>query len=475
MTPETYVAQDATGLAQGIRDGAFDRAEVLAAARARADALEPTLNVFVERFDAPDADPDAQGPFAGVPFAIKDLVLHTGHTRIEYGSRLAAGVTIPYDTELMRRFRAAGLVTIGRTTTPEFGYCPTTESVFSGPTRNPWDTSRSPGGSSGGSAAAVAAGIVPVAHANDGGGSIRIPAAACGLVGLKPTRGRTPAGPDYFDPLCGLGIEFALSRSVRDTAALLDAVAGPMPGDGYVIPPPVRRYVDELGRDPGRLRIAFSTTTFAGAPVAPELAAAVTDLAHRLERLGFDVFEGAPTFDHGAYLDATHDIWTTFVAQAVDGIAAVTGRTPGPGNLEATTLACAAYGRTRSAGDLLAAFDTRNRVSRDVATFFEGADLLLTPTVSRLPPPLGEIDADDASLDARGWTERVFDFAAFTGLFNFTGQPGISLPLARTDTGLPIGLHFAARLGDEATLIRVAAALEAEMPWPLVAPIATGA
>ncbi len=474
MNIENYIQQDATGLAELVRKGETSAAELASLAQRICEQVNPDINAVIEWFDTPDANagtnPDASdAPFAGVPFLIKDLVLHTAHAPCEMGSRLAEGVRIPHDTDLMQRFRAAGLVTLGRTTVPEFGYCPTTESVFNGPTRNPWDLGRSAGGSSGGSGAAVAAGIVPMAHANDGGGSIRIPASCCGLVGVKPTRGRIPTGPDYHDPLCGMGIEFAVTRSVRDAAALLDAVHGPGLGDGYVIPPPQRPWAVEAAAGTRPLKIAWTGQRYDGSRISDDVLAGLEHTVRLCRGLGHELVEAAPRFDFGAFLEATHVIWAAFVAHGVEGVAAMTGRKPSPDNLEATTLQCWEDGRRMSAQDLLSALDVNNVISRQVAGFFQEVDVLLTPTISELPLPLGRMNANDPTLSAREWTAQVFTYAAFTGLFNTTGQPAISLPLHRGANDLPVGMQFVGRWGDEATLFRLAGQLEQAAPWPATA------
>lgn len=476
MKISDYLSHDATGLAQLVRSGAASAAELTDCARQLIARHNPTINAVVEVFAEPVAPlPGGNAPFSGVPFLVKDLVLHTAGQTMEMGSRLCRGFRAPpHDTELMARFRRAGLVTLGRTTTPEFGYCPSTESVFYGPTRNPWDLTRMPGGSSGGSAAAVAAGMVPVAHANDGGGSIRLPAACCGLVGLKPTRGRIPTGPDYHDPLCGFGVEFAVTRSVRDSAALLDAVQGAGEGDGYVIPPPARPYLQELDVNPGKLRIGFTDQPWSGAAVDQEVRAGLHLTAGRLAALGHHVEEARPEIDYQQFIDATHIIWCANVANWVDQIAQMTGRRVDGDTLEATTLACWEQGRGYKASDLLGALAVSNIICRQAAVFHRDHDLLLTPTVAQQPLPLGTMNANDPTLGARGWTEKVFAFCPFTPLFNMTGQPGISLPLHQGKGGLPVGMQLVARFGDESTLIRIARQLEQAHPWPQIAPLAHG-
>ena len=345
-----------------------------------------------------------------------------------------------------------------------------TETVADGICRNPWDLSRSPGGSSGGAAAAVAAGIVPLAHANDGGGSIRIPAACCGLVGLKPTRGRVPIGPGAAEGLSGFGIEFAVTRSVRDAAVLLDAVQGPGVGDPYVIAPPVAPYASALERPPGPLRIAVATGAWSGVPVDAEIRAAVEAVARACESLGHGVEVARPPLDAAAFARANTDLWSASIAHWVVDLCAATGRQADDSTLEQSTLAVYEHGRSLSAVDLLHAEDVFNSVNRDFGRFFQQYDLLLTPTTAQLPWPVGRHASDGGSYTAPGWTDHVFSDAPFTAAFNCTGQPAISLPLARSATGLPIGIQFAARYGREDLLLSLAAVFEQSMPWPRVAP-----
>ncbi len=355
---------------------------------------------------------------------------------------LADGITPPAaDTHLMERFRAAGLATLASSTTPpEFGYNANTEALVYGPlvTR--------------GIRAAVRAdpaegrqrwwrrGAIPMAHANDGGGSIRIPAAVNGLVGLKPSRGRVPLGPDLdSNALSGKAIEFAVTRSVRDAAALLDEVAVSYPGDRFVIaPPPERPWSQEVGADPGTLRIALHTDTWSGTSVDPEVVAAVEQVARTLEDAGHHVERATPTFDWDEFLEATAKAWAAFLSESVAGVEAMTGTKAGPENLEATTWACVQYGRKLSTLEMAAANATFNVVSREVGRFFQSYDVLLTPTTNHPAMELGYLDAN-ADLDALSWTRRIFDAFSFTPLFNTTGTPAISLPLAESREGLPIG------------------------------------
>lgn len=467
MRVDEYAAHDATGLAELIRDGAVTANEVQAAAAEAVDAVQPRLNALVgPRFPEPLAH-DADGPFRGVPFAIKDLILHAAGVPQRAGSRLlGGGVPMPHDTHLMTRFRAAGLAAVGLTSTPELGFNASTEPVSNGPVSNPWDTSRSAGGSSGGSAALVAAGALPVAHASDGGGSIRIPAAACGLVGLKPSRGRTTAGPDYADPLLGLGIEFALTRTVRDCAALLDAVHGAEPGDRYLLPAPARPFADEVRAGSRPLRIAVSTAPpSGGGTVDPQCVAAVEAVAALLESMGHVVEAGAPAVDGAAFDDANLVAWTSFLADGVDVLSGALGTTPGPDVLEATTLACAEHGRALRASDLYAADRVFNATTRAVAAFFTDHDVLLTPTTCAPNTVLGHLDANDPGLDARGWYDRIFSFAGFTAVANVTGMPAISLPLGRSTEGWPIGVQLGAGYCAESTLLALAGDLERAAPW----------
>ncbi|MBR1221136.1 amidase [Bradyrhizobium sp. U87765 SZCCT0131] len=466
MKLEEYASYDGLGLAALVRRGEVSAGEVAETAQRAIDAVNPTLNAVIGRIEPQPPAADRSAPFCGVPFLIKDLVLHSEGVACDMGSRLVAGAFVsPHDTDLMQRFKAAGVVSLGRTSTPEFGFCSTTEPVLYGPTRNPWDTGRSPGGSSGGSAAAVAAGIVPVAHANDGGGSIRIPAACCGLVGLKPTRGRTPVGPESGYALHGLGIEHVVSRTVRDSAAMLDAVQGPGVGDPFEIAPPQRRYAEEVGAPTGRLRVAVSLSGMINATIDEDIRDEVMRVARHLESLGHHVTEASPAFDEASFHAANMTYWCGFLAAGVLGAAQLTGRKPSRETLEATTLACYEYGASLKMTDLETADVLANAVCRSVAPFFREFDVLLTPTTTGAALPLGFINADDPALGAKGWYDRLFRYAPFTALYNMTGQPAISLPLAVDAKGLPVGMQFVARSGAEDVLLRLAGQLEQSLPW----------
>lgn len=466
MKLDEYARYDGLGLAALVRSGEVSPGELAETAQKAIDTVNPKLNAVIARIEPRPPAGDRSAPFFGVPFLIKDILLHAEGVACDVGSRLAVGSFVsPHDTDLMQRFKAAGVVTLGRTNTPEFGFSITTEPVLYGPTRNPWDTGRSPGGSSGGSAAAVAAGIVPVAHANDGGGSIRIPAASCGLVGLKPTRGRTPTGPEFGQPLHGLGIEHVVTRTVRDCAAMLDAVQGPGVGDPYVIAPPVRHYADEVGAPTGRLRIAVSFSGMMNAKIDDPVRSEVMRVARHLESLGHEITEASPVFDETTFHSANFTYWCGFLASGVLGVAEQNGRKPSRETLEATTLACYEHGASLKLTDLETADALANVVCRSVAPFFNQYDVLLTPTTTGAALPLGFSNADDPKFGARGWYEHLFTYAPFTALYNLTGQPAISLPLGVDANGLPIGMQCVARLGAEDLLLRLAAQLEESLPW----------
>jgi amidase len=472
MKTDEYLQHDATALAQLLRAGEVQPAELAGCALALTQQWNPRINAVIETVSPEAACAAAlpQGPFAGVPFLIKDLVLHHEGWLCEMGSRLCQGLRAPADTDLMRRFRGAGLVTLGRTTTPEMGFNVSTETLLCGATRNPWDTALIAGGSSGGSAAAVAAGIVPMAHANDGGGSIRIPAACCGLVGLKPTRGRVPIGPDAAEGLNGLGIEFAHTRTVRDAAALLDAVQGPGVGDPYLIASPAGSYLDAMQRPLSGLRVALNTEAWSGVPVDPEIVAAVNEIARLLESMGNHVVTERPALDAEAFAAANTAVWSVNIAHWVEDICAATGREANEQTMEQAMLAVNDFGRSISGSAFLAALGSLNSVNRSFGEFFTRHDLMLLPTLAMLPQPIGTFNASGGSYTARSWTDHIFSFGPFTAMFNVTGQPAISLPLARSRSGLPIGIQIVAPFGREDLLFSIAAQLEQARPWPLVAP-----
>jgi amidase len=467
MELRDYAAQDAVGLAALLHAREVSAEEVEAAARAAIASVETTLHATVgELLDPPPPAAD-HGPFAGVPFALKDVAPHLEGQVVEAGSRLTGGgVRCPADTHLGQRIRAAGLRALARTRSPEFAFNAATEPRLHGPTASPWDVERSTGGSSGGAAALVAARALPVAHATDGGGSIRIPASLCGLVGLKPTRLRIPVGPGQWENLAGMGHDFAMCRTLRDAAGLLDALHGPAPGEKYVIAPPAGPFAAEVGADPGRLRIAWTADAWSGEPVDAEVRAAVEATATALADRGHAVEPGTPGIDNDVLHRALVTTWAGGLAQRAGLIERATGREVGPDTLEACTLAMIEHGRSLTAVDLLNGLGDCNAVGRAVGTFFETADVLVLPSAARLPWRLGELDQDDGSLGAERWVRRLFDeYAPFTAVFNITGQPAISLPLAWSDGGLPIGVQLVGRYCDDATLLRLAAQLEQVFPW----------
>lgn len=467
-----YVEYDALGLAELVRKGETNARELADLALAALARVNPAIGAVVETWpeDVPaliDQAP-AGAAFSGVPFLIKDAVLHMAGKACEYGSRMAAGLVAGEDSALMARFRAAGLVALGRTASPELALSPTTEPVFYGATRNPWDLSRSAGGSSGGAAAAVAAGVVPLAHANDGGGSIRIPAACCGLFGLKPTRGRVSTAPDSEDGLNGLGVELAVSRSVRDSAALFDAVQGHVPGDFHCLPAPLRPYRDEVGRDPGRLRIGFLPWGLGERKADPVVAAGVEAVARTLEDLGHEVepasIDPGIGGDEFGLLNAR--IWAANAASWIDAFAAATGRPIDGSTLEEITLSYYRFGRTVTAVDLLGAFEARNRMARRFAAWFAGHDVLVMPTLPTLPYETGAYARSLEGLRNEDLLMQAFRFMPYTPLFNVTGQPAMSMPLVHdAASGLPVGIQFAAGLCREDVLLRLAGQLEQAMPW----------
>ncbi|MGH9012562.1 MAG: amidase [Acidimicrobiia bacterium] len=470
---DDFAWMDATAQADLVRRGEATPAELVEAAIARIDKLDPELNAVIHRLDdkaaAAAADPKLpDGPFRGVPFLVKDGVCHTAGDPFHQGMQVLKDLDWHEedDTELARRYRAAGFVICGKTNLPELATSVTTEPVAYGPTRNPWDTSRSTGGSSGGSAAAVASGMVPVAHGNDMGGSIRFPSSACGLVGLKPTRGRTTLAPDHGEYWGPLTHEHVLTRTVRDSAAVLDAVHGPAPGDPYTAPAPARPYADEVGRDPGELRIGLRTQGTSGGPGAhPDCVAAVEATAKLLESLGHVVEPETAGGLDGPELGANFAlVFSTIVARELDRWSARLGRTIALDELEPLNAMSAEMGAAITAAQYLGAIEGLHSWSRGVAAWWaEGNDVLVTPTIPEPPVPLGELSA--SAPDQFGVLMRLGGLTSFTAPFNVTGQPAVSLPLHWNDDGLPIGVQLVAAYGREDVLIRLASQLEQAKPW----------
>ena len=473
MSAEDLARLDATAQAELVRDGEVSAEELTQAASERAESLNPELNAIIHPLyeqgleEARGELPD--GPFRGVPFLFKDLGAGLAGQPLHMGVKALkeADFRVPVDTFLGERFREAGFVTIGKTNTPELGILPTTEPDAYGPTHNPWDLGRSPGGSSGGSAAAVAAGIVSIAHANDGGGSIRIPASCCGLVGLKPSRGRTSLGPLVGDTMSGLTVELVVARSVRDVAAALEATHGAGPGDPYVAPAPLRSYTEELGADVGSLRIGVLTEPIGAGhiDVDPAVVSATRQAATMLEGLGHAVDDDAPAVDESFDLIETFlTRWYAGQTEALEQFGTLLGREIGPDDVEPLTWAMAEEGKRRHSGQYLAAVTQHQAIARTLGMWFDsGHDLLLTPTMGELPPPLGSFD--DSGPEPLQTIHRGERTAGFTALINATGNPAISLPLAWSEDELPVGVQLVAPYGREDVLIRVAAQLEQADPW----------
>ena len=458
---------DATGQAALVRRGKVSPAELTDAAIARIERLNPRLNAVVhpmfEQARAAARGPLPDGPFRGVPLLLKDLAAECAGEPMTEGSKFLHGYVSGGDSELVARYRAAGFVMAGKTNTSEFGLLPTAEPSLFGPARNPWDTGCTTGGSSGGSAAAVAAGLVPVAHANDGGGSIRIPAACCGLFGLKATRGRNSLAPHYGDIGNGIVHEHALTRSVRDSAALLDATAGAAPGEPYGPPPPARPFAAEVEADPGTLRIAIMTRSMNGCEVHPDCVAAAEDAGRLCEALGHRVEIAEPDIDWESIAQLFSNLWAGMFGWAVADWARRLGRPPRPEHFEPWTWRMYEVSQRIGAADYLLAVQDAQRVARTVGRFFEDRDILLTPTVAAPPLPLGSfVRTEETRREAR---QAVARFSSHTPLFNVTGQPAMSVPLFWNAAGLPIGVQFAGRYGDEATLFRLAGQLERARPW----------
>ena len=462
-----YGSYDALGLAELIAQKQVKPEEVLEAAVERIEAVDPKINAVVQKqYDDARAAIRAglpQGPLSGVPFLLKDLYTWQKAARVGNGSRIYDSFVADHDFTLVERYKAAGLVILGRTNTPEFGLNAATEPVVNGPTRNPWNLGRSAGGSSGGAAAAVAAGMVPAAHGTDGGGSIRIPAANCGLFGLKPNRARNPAGPDVGEGWSGLACGHAITRSVRDSAALLDASCGPAAGDPYWAPPPSRPFLMEVGDEPGKLRVAVATKAAGGVAVHPECVKGVEAVARLCAELGHHVIEAAPDFDVAALRWAMRVIIAANVRNALDFRLEVLKREQRQGDVERITELWAQEARKLTARDYARAIVIVHGVGRRFGAFFRDYDLLLSPTLAEPPLPLGATDMMGNDLEA--YNERLFRLIPFTPQFNVSGGPAASLPLHWTEDGLPVGIQLGADFGNEALLFRIAGQLEAARPW----------
>lgn len=461
MRFDEYRSHDAVGLAALVAKREVTAGELLATAAARMAEVNPKINAVTR--DMTDLARDGgsgTGPLAGVPYLLKDLGAAYAGVPTTSGSRLFAEVVPDTDSAMTRLYKAAGLNIFGKTNTPEFGLWPVTEPDLLGACRNPWDLDRSPGGSSGGAAAAVAAGIVPAAHASDGGGSIRIPAAACGLFGMKPSRGRVSFAPGG-EGWAGASIQHAVTRSVRDSAVLLDATCAPQPGDPYFLAPPERPYAEEIGRDPGKLRIAFTDEALtARAVMDPEVVAAVRDAARLCESLGHHVEAAKLPGDHTAMQAAARTVLWASVAATIEGECERRGRPLAEGEVEPATYDVYRRGKETRGADYVRAVQAIHAYGRDAASLFERYDVLLLATLGRPAIPIGHLfEAPDLIV------KRLFDYMPNTQAFNNSGQPAMTVPLAWSAGGLPIGLQFVARTGEEGLLFRLAAQLERARPW----------
>lgn len=488
MNFEEYRQYDALGLAELVQRREVTPAELLDLAIARADAVNPKINAVVHRFDDRARSQIAgglQGPFAGVPFLLKDLMASYAGEPLRSGSRFLADFVPPHDSELVRRYKAAGLVIFGKTNTPELGLAPFTEPKLFGPTLNPWNTNRTAGGSSGGAAAAVAAGIVPMANGGDGGGSIRIPASCNGLVGLKPSRGLIPCGPDHGDSWWGFASEHVLTRTVRDTAAALDATAGPDAGCPYYLSPD-SSYLGALSAPSAkkRLRIAFSDHPLVGRSMDPECREGLKRTVQLLQDLGHELVEAAPTVSREEFLRAFVTMLAGETAAVLTLAARFLGRPLNRQEIEPETLALARLGQAINAEEVGIARLYFGQLTRSIGHWFADYDVLLTPTLARPPFPTAALQGtlpEKAQLAAfnslpiaglvkssnllHKFSEKHFDWIPNTPVFNVTGQPSISLPLHWSADGLPVGMMFTAPIGQDAMLLQLSAELEQAQPW----------
>jgi amidase len=483
-----YEKYDGLGLAQLVQKKEVSPLELCEEAIIRMDRINPKINAVIYRMDnlarAAAKGPIPTGPFSGVPFLCKDLVSAIAGVPMNKGSKSCRNYVPTQDSEMARRYKAAGLIVLGKTNTPEFGLMGITEPELHGPTRNPWNIDHTPGGSSGGSAAAVAAGFVPMASGGDGGGSIRIPSSCCALFGLKVTRGRNPLGPEAGEIWQGAEVEGALTRSVRDCAAMLDATNGADPGAPYILPKPARPYLTDVGQDPGPLKIAFTVESPFKTKIHPECAEAVQNAAKLLSSLGHIVEEAQPGIDGEALGKSYMMMYFGEVAADIEELKSVVGRPLNHHDTEEATWALNLLGKTFSAGDFVLAMRQWNVFSRQMAKFHETYDLYLTPTIATLPPRIGELQQKPVEqlflkiinsmnmgklLKATGIADMMatkgLSKMPFTQLANLTGQPAMSVPLHWSKDGLPCGVQFIGRFGEESLLFQLAGQLERAQPW----------
>lgn len=461
-----YSDYDGIGLGELVSQGAVTPLELMDAAIERTERHNKTLNAVVysafneAREAAKGKLPD--GPFRGVPFLIKDLGTEVKGWPRTSGSKFVAHIVDDHDSELVKRFRATGLVLFGKTNTPEYGITGTTESRLLGPCRNPWDPTRISGGSSGGAASAVGAGILPMAHASDGLGSIRIPAACCGLVGMKVTRDRNPQGPDDYDRAIGFSVDHIVSRTVRDSAAMLDEIGYPEPASPYAPPPKTRPYMEEITKSPGKLKIAWSSETPGGKPIDGEIQSALEQTAELLARLGHEVTPRGLGIDYRQLYRAQGAVsGSNFAAGMLRRIEAM-GREPEQDELEPLTWAGFKSGSKLTGAQAMWGWQQLRLMNRQVLSVFEEVDVYLSPVLGQLQPEIGHLGPEQEARELNKKQGQVFPF---TPPFNFSGQPSLSLPLWQSQGGLPIGMMFTGRYADEATLFRLAAQLEKELPW----------
>lgn len=483
-----YDKYDGLGLAELVRRKEVKPSQLVEEAISRIEGLNPQLNAVIHKmYDLArkTAQGDLpEGPFKGVPFLLKDLFADYAGEPTRQGSRFHNDFVPDHDSEMVKRFKKAGVIILGKTNTPEYGLVPVTEPELFGPSNNPWDLNRTTGGSSGGSAAAVAARMVPMAHGNDGGGSIRIPASCCGVFGLKPTRGRNPLGPDLDEAWYGLAVDHILTRSVRDSAAMLDATAGPDPGAPYYAPPPPHPFLNEVGADPGRLRIAFTMKPFLPGTVHDDCVKGLEATVRLCQDLGHEMVEASPQIDSRTFAMAFLTMACGETRAAIEQAEAVKGRKASSRDFEATTWAAGLLGRQITAAEFSKAVHLLKCTARQIAPFFDEYDVLLTPTLA-MPPLitgalqpkgleafalklLGRLNAGrliKAFAEIGALADQVFQFIPYTPVFNATGQPAMSVPLHWSDEGLPIGMQFVGRYGDEAMLFRLASQLEEAKPW----------
>jgi Asp-tRNA(Asn)/Glu-tRNA(Gln) amidotransferase A subunit family amidase len=476
LTFDEFRRHDAVSLAGLVARGEVTASELLTTAMARCEVVNPQINAVSQRhWDEARRSierglPD--GPLRGVPFLLKDVSVQMAGTVTSNCSKLYADYVATQDSTLVERYRRCGLVIFGKTNTPEMGLAASTETALHGVTRNPWDLARTPGGSSGGAGAVVASGIVPAAQGSDGGGSIRIPASCCGLFGMKPTRGRVPLGPIVGEGWGSLGTAHALTRSVRDSAALLDATHGAAPGDPYAAPPVARPYLQEMGAPPGRLRVALQVAPLSGSHVDAECIAAAREAARAMQALGHEVEEAMPPGDSEELGRAAWVLVASSVGATLHRRAKTLGRVLDESDVEAVTWRTVQQAATMSAADYADALLAIHLHGRRMAVFHERYDVLMSPTLGQVPVPLGPQRMSNP--DGDEYVSALLRFTPFTNLFNMSGEPSMSVPLHWTPNDLPVGVMFSAGFGREDMLYRLASQLEAARPWfdrvPLLAP-----